>query len=66
MPTLAAMLVARGAIAAMPALAKELAFGGEVLDLTPDKIQQPDKIYDFSLIKIVIEELKSANWRPTS
>jgi ABC-type nitrate/sulfonate/bicarbonate transport system substrate-binding protein len=48
------------------ALAKELAVRGEVLDMPSDKIPPPQNIYDFSVIQGVIQELKSANWRPTS
>ena len=53
-------------VMSMQALSKELAVRAEVLNVPPDKIPPPQKIYDFSIIEGVIKELKSANWRPAS
>jgi hypothetical protein len=46
------------------AQAKELAARGELLDMKPEQIAIPEKIYDFSILEEVIAELKAANWRP--
>jgi hypothetical protein len=42
----------------------ELAVRGEILGIPPDKILPPDKVYDFSLVKEVVAELKRTGFRP--
>jgi hypothetical protein len=37
----------------------------ELLDVAPDKVPPPEQVYDFSVIREVIAELKAANWHPT-
>jgi NitT/TauT family transport system substrate-binding protein len=46
------------------AQAKELAVRGELLDMKPDQVAAPAKIYDFSIIQEVIAELKASGWKP--
>ena len=50
---------------AMDAAARELAVRAELLDVAPDKVPLPEQVYDFSVIREVIAELKAANWHPT-
>jgi len=44
--------------------AKELAVRGELLNMKPDAVAAPEKIYDFSVIEEVIAELKASGWKP--
>ena len=46
------------------AQAKELAARGELLEMKPEQIAKPEKVYDFSIIQEVIAELKASNWKP--
>lgn len=48
----------------MEASARELAVRAELNDVPPDKIPAPEKVYDFSVIREVIAELKAENWQP--
>ena len=43
---------------------KELAVRGELLEMASAKVPPPEKVYDFSIIREVIAELKAKNWRP--
>jgi NitT/TauT family transport system substrate-binding protein len=43
------------------AISRELAVRGEVLGVPPDKLPPPDKVYDFSWITAVNQELKAAD-----
>jgi NitT/TauT family transport system substrate-binding protein len=42
--------------------ANELAIRGEILNMKPEQILAPEKLYDFSVIREVRQEL--ANWKP--
>jgi NitT/TauT family transport system substrate-binding protein len=46
------------------AAAKELAVRAEIVGLTPDKAPPPEKVYDFSLIREVVAEIKASGWTP--
>jgi NitT/TauT family transport system substrate-binding protein len=56
--------VNRSGVISPDAQAKELAVRAELLNMPPDKIPPIDKVYDFSIVKEVIAELKAENWRP--
>jgi NitT/TauT family transport system substrate-binding protein len=43
---------------------RELAIRGELLEMAADKVPPPEKVYDFSVIRDVIAELKQKNWEP--
>ena len=47
------------------ALKREIAVRGEILEMAPDKLPAPEKVYDFSVIAEVIAELKTQGWKPT-
>jgi ABC-type nitrate/sulfonate/bicarbonate transport system substrate-binding protein len=49
----------------MAAAAKELTVRAELLGVPADKIPPPAQVYDFSIIREVIRELKTESWRPT-
>jgi hypothetical protein len=53
-------------VMSMSSLAKELGVRGEVLGVPADKLPPPEKIYDFSLIRDVVNEIKAKRWKPTS
>jgi NitT/TauT family transport system substrate-binding protein len=54
----------RSGVLAKENLIKELAVRGELLNMKPEQVAPPEKVYDFSIIEEVIAELKSANWSP--
>jgi hypothetical protein len=43
---------------------KELSVRAELMKLAPDKVMPAEKVYDFTLIREVVRELK--DWRPGS
>jgi len=49
---------------ALASVEKELAVRAEILGIAPDKVLPADKVYDFSLMREILAELKAANWRP--
>jgi hypothetical protein len=46
--------------------ARELAVRAEVFGIAPDKVPPVGKVYDFSIVRGVIRELASSNWKPSS
>jgi NitT/TauT family transport system substrate-binding protein len=46
--------------------ARELAVRAEVFGIASDKVPPVAKVYDFSIVRDVIRELTSSNWKPSS
>lgn len=46
------------------AAAKELAVRAEINGIPPDKVLPPETVYDFSLIRETIAEIKQSGWKP--
>jgi ABC-type nitrate/sulfonate/bicarbonate transport system substrate-binding protein len=44
--------------------ARELAIRGDILDMKPEQILAPEKLYDFSIIREVRAELAKEGWKP--
>lgn len=44
--------------------ARELAVRADLLEMQPDKVPPPEKVYDFSLIREVTAELAASGWKP--
>jgi len=49
----------------MESATRELAIRGELLNMKPEQVLAPEKIYDFSIIHEVTTELAREGWRPT-
>jgi ABC-type nitrate/sulfonate/bicarbonate transport system substrate-binding protein len=43
---------------------RELAIRGEILEMKPEQVLPPDKLYDFSVIREVRAELAKEGWKP--
>jgi ABC-type nitrate/sulfonate/bicarbonate transport system substrate-binding protein len=43
---------------------RELAVRGELLGIKPEQLLPISKVYDFTLIREVVAELKAQNWKP--
>ena len=43
---------------------RDAAVRAQLLSLPKDKVPQPDKMYDYSVIKDVYQELKASTWKP--
>ena len=48
----------------MDAARKEMAIRAELLGLAPDKIPEPEKVYDFALVQDVDRALGASGWKP--
>jgi ABC-type nitrate/sulfonate/bicarbonate transport system substrate-binding protein len=43
---------------------RELAIRGDILDMKPEQVLAPEKLYDFSIIREVRAELDKEGWKP--
>jgi NitT/TauT family transport system substrate-binding protein len=51
-------------VIALDSAARDLTVRAELLDIKPETIPPVEKIFDFSIIREVVAELKAQNWRP--